>query len=1006
MITLSALGDLKANAAFQQARHQNNFYYAQEMLKSAADGSGGPSPVLNDLQTALAAISFPTSVNKNQNINLLQDALALQHFYLTPAQIEHHFLDGAGNLKPGFVPFDEMTYGRLALALMKEALDGYTGKDVKKQGKTRDEYVELKKDLAAVKIAGIKSRNDLWVEVNKEAKLEGFAKKVNLSQKKIKDHEEYLNAGFFALAENAWWSQEDKTKPGAYAAESAFRNHVLQGKPYKPVCYMRATSTAPRGTYQGRKPEDSTRRVVFKNPPWSMTELAALFNGATSEKITAAMAGTEPPLNRLDGVANPFNNVVFQVSGTWYIMGGRVDASDNLILQKVELQVGPDGKPQKDDKGYIKKLSTANTEIVSMFSVSEMKRAKDASGNPMNVNKLVEDGLQTLIKACDYGVSVNDKPSDEVDVGITADAGAPVLFVMDDTALLREWLLTPGFDLGSSAIEAQQAIFNGLSDVERNNCLDNIRAASVAGLSPTAQDAALQKGPIGVYDFLRLNPAARAALAQHAAKAAVAHPDPNQAAIEAIKNRGADKGAAFKALPNMYDKAAFKVLILGGVLAKFMERAPIIEAMTPNSTERAAAESALLDEVNAMITNEKHLFTTPLAFVDINLKGGLSGALGQIITQINQANKNVAASTLFATQRAELVRAVGYHVDNMPCSSFSGALVTNDVSLAAANIIPMPSARPPYTPQDIHALKAIAWVDVMDTLITALKADPNLSAADLVTLLDQAIKDQNGILTHLNDAELTNLRAQQPGFVIEYVSIKIDTEVNQAAKTHQFASQLPACIQVRDDIQNAISESTTNNTTLIEEILNAPPANKLFEVASLPSVAKAIEARKLAGDPSAIGFARRADTAEGAIVLEAAASGAENRLEVGLMHYATMNPGVPLVVNANGKKLEIMECAAPKADAIPGKTYFKVMDGTNEYRPIYEERVELQKQLQVELERHAVDAMNEAAVRPDSDTVVQVTPNKDDPHRVDIDGTQSKTTDEVSAKTSARPTRL
>ena len=42
-----------------------------------------------------------------------------------------------------------------------------------------------------------------------------------------------------------------------------------------------------------------------------MTELARLFNAAGSPKFDAAAAGTEPPVNKLDGLDNPFNKIIF-----------------------------------------------------------------------------------------------------------------------------------------------------------------------------------------------------------------------------------------------------------------------------------------------------------------------------------------------------------------------------------------------------------------------------------------------------------------------------------------------------------------------------------------------------------------------------------------------------------------------------------------------------------------------------------------------------------------------
>ncbi|MFI4957059.1 MAG: hypothetical protein ACHQAX_07630 [Gammaproteobacteria bacterium] len=1003
MISPKTIGDLKSNVAFQQARHQNNFYYAQEMLRSADDDKRGPSEKLKDVQAALTGVSHsfpaltgsvPTPIELEKRIQMVQDVLAVEHLYLTEDQIRAHFFDiTKGELKAGLVvptPDDDL-WGRVALGIMKEGLKEYN--EVKKVGKTRDEYVELEKKLANL-ASGAIDRNDLWVKVNKEGELEDFATKVNLSKKKIEDHQAYLDAGFYGLSENQWWKAD--------AANSAFHKHVIKDGAYKPVCYMRATSLPPRGAFQGRKAEDSTRRVIFKNPPWSMTQLAKLLNGATSKIITKDMAGTEPPVSLLSSVGNPFNQAIFKVLGTWYIVGAHVDAHDQLILQKVELKVDPaTGTPALDANGnYVKKTTASGEVISSMLSTAEMKIAKGTDGKRVIVTDIVEKGLGKLITDCGYGASVNNAESEEIEVRIKAAADAPVYFVMDDTALLREWLLTPGFNLGQvvapvvppavllpaeqAILDAQNVIFAGVDPVPY---LLAIRTAAVAG-TPHAKDVALAS----VYAFLRANPSAYKALAEHSAKAPA---DPNQVAITAIKNRGEDKGAAFKNLPKDADREAFRAVIWGSVLAKFVELYPVVDAMRPGTAERNHAEENLRKELNKMTEKEEALFQPK--DLEIDYTGGLDAAMQQIFIRMDKAirdAKTSPASTLFATQRAELERAslAYYEPTKQSVSAFIGEMKKPPaISLAALNIIPMAHMKP-FTVQDRAALRAIAWTEVLDVLLTELAVQvPPFDHAKLAAKVEEAVAEQRAVfgdsigLTAGDSASMTNSDA-----VLSVVRSKIQYEqtlVNTPAYPAEgaFYSQTKAVTL----IYNTILGRTC------DDVHAAPPAKKAFEDATLTAVEQELAVRKYMGNVGeGMGFVPRAD-AGSSLVFEAATSGAIDYLSVGLEHFFNTYRDTPLVVNANGKALEVVQCAPP-ADAIPDKGYFKVVDKASrkEYTLTHKDRkeyVELRTQLQNVLKGYADTAIRQGAgLVADPD---QVTPHPTDATKAAINNVDKAASD-------------
>ena len=923
MITTGIMVDMTANAAFQQARHQNNFFYAQEMLRSDADTNA--SEKLQQVQQAFNDIKskFDAAPGKNERIQILQDVLAMHQLYFTPAQIEAHFLDAKNELKPGLVSPtpDDHAWGELAFDIMKEALKGYTGKDVKKAGKTRDEYVKLDADLnsnkldpAIAKAKSKNSRNDLWAAVKDGCDLDGFAKKVNLNQKKMDAHRKYLDAGFFALAENKWWHDDTN----AAVAASQFRKQVLVGKDYnKPQCYMRATSTPRRGEFQGATGASNTRRVVFKNPPWSMGELAKLFNGATHATFNASMVDETPPVSTLNGAANPFHNVVFQLSGTWYIMGGKVDSADNLILQKVELQVDiATGKPLQDINGtYFKKQSTASTDIISMFSASEMTRAKNDAGARMDINKLVEDGLATLIGQCGYGLSADStKPSEEQIVEVTANPGKTpdaeveehVYFVMDDTLLLRQWLLQPGVDLKKVFGDPLPAGF--------------AKAVNDAHSEPNI--AKKDETLANLYQHLHEHPDIYKVLADNAAKA-----DPNDDAMNKFAARAANK-AAFKALPNKADKEACRAVVLGDVLAKLLEAGQVIAAM-PDDPKKKTAESALHNELHTMLANEKDVFDTNLM-----LKTGLSldARLNEIVGHLDKAMNDAGPSTLFVAQRAQLQAAVASYKANPVAFKATGA------SLLAANPVLIPNTSP-YTAAEQCAVRAIACADVIDQVV----AGANIT---------DAIKNQNGILDPISFSGADDV-------VLQAVITEMEKNV-QALKSlypAQFAQQctaieieiLPACKKVKD----------------VADLRANPPADKDFKNAELRSVEKEIVARKFNNNPDvAVGFVRRADASD-VVVVEAASSGADY-LNGGWNKYVNKNPGVPLALNVNGKNLQIEQCAPPLKNAIPGKAYFRVMDvdAKAEYMPKGSERAELQK------------ALSDALMKSADKKAVIVAPNK------------------------------
>jgi len=949
MITTGNLIDLKTSAAFQQARHQNNMYVAQEMLKSAADGSGDPSEKLQEVHKAIADIDFTTAADKNARINMIQDALAMQHIYLTADQIDHHFLDSKGEVKTALTnsTMDESAWGLLAFDMMKEGLQGYLAKNVKKPGKTHDEYAALNKKLAQVK--PIANRNDLWGEVNKAADLEEFAKKVNFNQAKIDAHRKYLDAGFFALAENNWWH--------AASAVSKFRDQV--GKDYKPECYMRATSTPQRGSFQGSKTDNSTRRVVFKNPPWSMTQLAKLFNGATHAAFTDGMAGSEPPVSTLAGKPNPFHNVVFQINGTgtWYIMGGHVDSGDNLILDKVELVVdSTTGKPQKDTDGnYVTKKSTGGTDIASMFSATDMSMATDEHGKPMVVSKVIEDGLATLIEACGFGVTANNKPPEEQIVQFTAEAAAPVLFVMDDTALLREWVR----DLGPPIAPA----------------------VSPAVLSPTDQviydvQQAVKKG--NEIDFLHANPGAYNVLAAHyAAK----HIDSR---VEAIQKRDAAQIAKF----SPEDKQAFRAMMWGGVLDKFMELgANIVPPRTIGN---------VVNELELMVSKEDRFFAGPVWRAPIPMT--LESVLQEITGQFNTANTAANTSTLFQEQRQmifdEIHKGFGAGAATPPVLRFVDFKAR--ASFTAANIIPMPNSAP-YTAQERNALQAIAWTDVMRRLIKAAE-DPN---ADLKQELINAIKEQKGVLPDLTPGELAAITNNDQAllFARQQINIQMGLLGGAPYTNNRFASNCGAIERVRNACKGAS----------VAAILAAPPTDKMFKDAGLASVEMEIVARKYRNDPEvAIGFVRRPD-ADGKVVVEAASSGTDY-LNIGMMHYRKMHDS-PIGIDVNGKKLYLEQCPPPATNAIPGKTYFQVMEhdpNTNKLtvaKLTNAERAELQKGLLVALKELADEAMKQGVVRPDAVNVAQVTPNKDNITAADINGLSNQAVAAGTPKRRLGPTQ-
>lgn len=989
--------DSLSDPAFQKALHQNNLYMFQECMRSAPGNAA--SDKLLKVQGVLETVAKST-VTSPTLAQQIQDALAAENIYLDIPHIETYFIDATtSKIKDNLInktsaEVHDAAWGQLVLQGMKDSVAGYNAHKESKST-TKEAYIELEKHLKTITVRSKtmpstdKSRHDIWVDIEKtgtiakdEAKddyMANFAKKAGFTKQKIERHHDYLDTEFFLLSTNHWWQEKDATS-NDYKAQSHFRDQkvLVKNATLAPQCLVRVSQEPRRGTinYQPTA-QRRTIRMDLKNSPFHMSELAAFMNLATDAKFPAAPAGTDPTsaVSKLAGKDNPFHDAVFKIGTQWYILGA-AEANGTLVVQKRAITVTPPtGVPTKDPAtGKYSNITLAS--VGGLLSVNDLASAQGVDGKALALAELVENGVKKLVTDCGFAVSVNNAPlNDGIGVGAVGDQSPVALFKLDDRALLMQWLLTPGLDLATDK-KVQEAVFG--TDAAVSTPLVAAMGAANTAATPAAKQAALAP----VFEHLHKNPQAYAALATESAKAAAK--DPHAVQLAAIRNRGKDPDAFRKAL-KLFDKAAFREVFWGAVLAKCLELSEKMPPLDPDDVRNQLSE---------MVKRENDIFAVsgvnPYAAGGIAENGNLAGSdLADLLNEIHKNYNNAHAavgspsgSALLQSQRDEVARAFAQHASNDTPEALQGKLLTNGISLAAADLIAKPVEKP-FTAADKSALEAIKLVATLFDVQKALIANPAITVADLQKVADDAFVAQFDAFGGKDKITYAAGSASSPQQLVDTLIDQYHNAVAGSAATTHLAANLPG-LQAIDAIVKA-GGTPLNPNQLATATFHASD----LEQVNIFRIQQALLQRRSSKE-TACGFQEiRAIASDGSEVFEAASADQTDYVSMGLMHWRAQNPtGYIDVKTIDGRAVRWEQCAPPVGQSLDHVYYHFTIENNGKREVFAETREEgrhLRNQVLDRLKTHADDALKQSAGQGYAGVSHTVMPDPDNPKDVHED---------------------
>lgn len=956
--------DSATDPAFQKARHQNNLYVAMESMRSL-DG-GKESEQLQRLQRIIRQIHL-SKKSKPTLLQQIQDALAVEHVYMTSEQIEQFFISHG---KPDQInialvsetPNDlDRAWGKLLLAVMQDAVEQYLMLK-QKEGATKTAYNDLKTRLEKLD-DGKKSRNDLWVAFQKTGQVEqgdtmddycaNFAKKAGFNEEKIRRHRSYLDTEFYLLSTNNWWDQKDAATGGYVVVHSDFRNRVLGSNPkLSPRCLIRTTAEPPRGmlNFQPKKP--NTTRMDLKNSPFTMAQLAVLLNHAGSPVFTDSV---QPPALRKK--SNPLADAFFKIDNTWYVLGAKeTNGTLTIVRRTVRLSAG-DEAPKKDPTtgNY---TNVTITDVGSTLSVSDLQRASLLSGDKSkNLVAIVDEAVRAMVTACDYIVDAVSAEPAHIDVLMEGDL-ALHLFALDDSPYLLS-LLTSGVE--ESVM--RDTVLATCSDEEQRNNLVEKWSKALSASTRREKLAAMQE----IITFFRMNPKAFAELQKQAAIAVLAKDKALPDTELNIKER-ANNPDAFKKLP-ADAKHAFAVVFWGQMLGHFLELA---EAKVPPED--------IVKKLNVMIGHERDLFNG-VAVSDFSviasskipeeilvaLKGRIEGA--------NNALTD-SATAPFSTQRAEVIRAINCYKKGMFCADYRGNLRAANISLLASDLIPKPEA-PLFGVTERSIVEAIVCMEIAERLFD--EKDPAKASSVFEAVLAEKRK--------LFGDKLLD------GFTL---GTGLDTAGMLAALSAHINSLLPRT-EAHSSVSFSSQLSALDRARLrFDKDPRKKPEAADMEAMQLYPVQIELARRHFMQEDLACGWQESVQIeGTGEQLFIAGASGHADVMSLGLMHYMQTKHRRDIeLTTQDGKTVFWAPCAPPpKGDReLSGKAYFHFVERNKKaeetpYKPSKEEARKLRAEVCRILTEHANLAMQQSAVRPDpAHPVHGVTQDNVNDFKVLVDG--------------------